>query len=117
MSSNHSSDCTLHNPEWRACCCNCRYHLRDYHHCTTPEGSLLRSEKYDNKCVCSVPRGWVCAAFWFAEKPGDGRVHSGWGEHGLCEMHVPNDRNDARADPGYTEKRRDEGGFTGLETP
>jgi hypothetical protein len=88
MSSNHSSDCSLHNPQFRSCCCNCRWHVRDFHHCTTPEGSRLRAES-GNGCVCSVPRGWICAGFLLSGEGPQAGAHSGWGEHGLCEMHQP----------------------------
>jgi hypothetical protein len=56
------------------CCCNCRYHIRDFHHCTT-------TGQVDGKCVCGAPRGWICMP------PESGVAYSGWGEHGLCEMH------------------------------
>jgi len=62
------------------CCCNCRHHARDYHHCgTSPE---LRSDA--QPCVCMVPKGWVCA---LERDTGGDRVHSGWSEHGLCDGH------------------------------
>lgn len=85
MSSNDPDNCCL--PEMKACCCTCRYLLRDYHHCTTPEGSALRDSDPANKCVCSVPRGWICAGFILSGEDPTAGVHSGWGEHGLCEMH------------------------------
>lgn len=95
MSHNDAASCQLHGP-FKSCCCNCRFHLRDYHHCTTMEGWLLRSEQYANKCVCAVPKGWVCAGFVMSgESPGAG-VHSGWGEHGMCEMHSPISENKQR---------------------
>lgn len=82
MSDNAPEACMLES-EFKSCCCNCRYHVRDYHHCTTPEGSKLREET-GNQCVCSVPRGWICIGMMF--EPGErdeGRAHSGWGEHGM----------------------------------
>ena len=69
--------------EWKACCCNCRYLLTDYHHCTT-------TGQVNNKCVCGIPRGFICTAGLSEE----GRVHSGWGEHGICEMHEPKEEKE-----------------------
>lgn len=64
------------------CCCNCAFHLRDYHHCTVTAGREETRARTGKQCVCSEPRGWVCAT-----PSGDGRVFSGWSEHGLCERH------------------------------
>ena len=61
------------------CCCNCENHYEDFYHCTTeprPEGV--------EGCVCSTHKGWICMASIDGEKP---RAHSGWGEHGMYEMH------------------------------
>lgn len=89
MSSDNPEACGL-SGEFKSCCCNCRYHLRDYHHCATKEGSALRMAfGNDNGCVCSVARGWVCAGFVLSGEDPTAGVHSGWGEHGLCEMHHP----------------------------
>lgn len=60
------------------CCCNCRFHLRDHHHCTTAGDDIKPAA---NDCKCSVPKGWVCAPPEFPV------VYSGWSEHGMCEMH------------------------------
>ena len=57
------------------CCCTCRHHIRDFHHCTT-----VQSRPQD-KCVCSQPKGWICMP------PELEAAFSGWTEHGLCEMH------------------------------
>ena len=56
------------------CCCNCANHLEDFYHCTTPP-------KPDGVkgCVCSTHKGWICHMI--------GKYHSGWSEHGFCEMH------------------------------
>lgn len=63
---------------WRGrCCCNCRWHIEDFHHCTT--AWELRSEK--GGCVCDEHKGWICMA------PEMEHAYSGWTEHGLCEMH------------------------------
>lgn len=51
-----------------ACCCTCAHHKIDASHPET-DGMPI-----------SHQRGWVCLA------PEFGRVFSGWGEHGLCEM-------------------------------
>lgn len=62
---------------FKACCCTCKHRLTDYHHCTT-------TGQVDGKCVCSRPRGFVCTSGL-----SEGIVHSGWSEHGLCELHEP----------------------------
>lgn len=66
-----------------SCCCNCRWHARDYRHCS-----------HDRKpgeprvgCICGEQKGWVCLAPEFVAEDGTARVHSNWSEHGLCEMH------------------------------
>jgi hypothetical protein len=65
-------------PKFGSCCCNCLYHLQDNYHCTTaPE---LRTEK--GGCMCGEQKGWICAPPEF-----EGTAHSGWTEHGMCEMH------------------------------
>lgn len=60
--------------EWNQCCCTCAHHLRDFHHCTT-------TGQRDGKCVCSEPKGWICVPPEFEG------AHSGWSEHGLCELY------------------------------
>ena len=62
-------------PTFGSCCCGCMYHVEDFHHCTTVEGS--------DHCVCSEHKGWICMP---PDSPG---AHSGWGEHGLCELWTP----------------------------
>lgn len=59
------------------CCCTCCYHLEDTHHCTT----AWSMRKIKGGCVCGVHKGWICVM------PETGKAHSGWTEHGLCEMH------------------------------
>ncbi len=63
-------------PDWGGCCCNCAWHLQDNHHCCT-----TRPEGMPN-CVCSEPKGWICAA------PEMERIHSGWPKHSYCECHT-----------------------------
>jgi hypothetical protein len=63
------------------CCCNCKHHLKDFHHCTTVEG-----RKKGDPCYCNDPKGWICMGE-IACDPENGRAHSGWGEHGECELH------------------------------
>ena len=60
------------------CCCNCANHIEDLHHCTTVKG------KHDD-CVCSKHKGWICI---IEIEPGNLVAHSGWPEHGMCEMHT-----------------------------
>jgi hypothetical protein len=57
------------------CCCGCLYHIDDFHHCSTVPDR--------NGCVCSQHKGWIC----FDQE--SKRAHSGWDEHGLCEMWAP----------------------------
>lgn len=78
-----SDACQL--PEYKRCCCTCLYRLQDFHHCTTVDEerkASLRSAGHDG-CLCSIPKGWICAPAGF-----EGRAHSDWSEHGICEMHV-----------------------------
>ena len=73
-----SSKIGCQKEKWKGrCCCNCRWHIEDLHHCTT--AWKMRKEK--GGCVCSEHKGWICMP---PELEG---AHSGWGEHGLCEMH------------------------------
>lgn len=65
----------------KPCCCNCRFHLADFRHCTTV------NRRPGEGCVCSQPRGWICAMPAMIPNYG-GRAHSGWREHGMCEMHT-----------------------------
>jgi hypothetical protein len=80
-----TSECCL--PEWEACCCTCKHRLTDYHHCVTTgqcgdKSGFKPGEETHLNCICSRPRGYVCAADILK-----GMVHSGWSEHGMCEMH------------------------------
>lgn len=65
------------------CCCNCKNHIEDFHHCMTVK------EKHDG-CVCSKHKGWICLISFEGEKP---RAHSNWLEHGYCELHIPEKLN------------------------
>lgn len=60
-----------------SCCCNCRWHIQDFHHCTT------RLDRKPGTCVCGDPKGWICMP------PELGNAYSGWDEHGMCECHEP----------------------------
>lgn len=68
-----TGDCQL--AERAMCCCTCKNHIRDFHHCTTVQMRPM------GKCVCSQPKGWICMPPEF-----DGAAYSGWTEHGICEM-------------------------------
>ena len=61
------------------CCCNCGNHHKDFHHpCTTGK-------------ECTTQKGWIC----IIDEKGDGMdlwAHSGWSEHGLCEMWRPKEK-------------------------
>jgi len=72
-----SIDCQKEKHQGR-CCCNCAWHIEDFHHCTT--ALELRKEKHG--CVCSEHKGWICMTSEF-----EGVAHSGWTEHSLCECH------------------------------
>lgn len=56
------------------CCCNCVYHIEDFHHCTTVNRAT-------GECVCKKHKGWICM-------PDNKIAYSGWTEHGMCEMHT-----------------------------
>ena len=74
-----------HNKEidnYGRCCCNCKWHIEDFHHCTTKKRT--RTESNTEGCCCDQHKGWICMM------PESERVYSGWSEHGLCEMHVFN---------------------------
>lgn len=60
-----------------ACCCNCKHRVEDFWHCTT------HPVRESRECRCSEPKGWICLGEWIQ----GGNAHSGWSEHGLCEMH------------------------------
>ena len=65
--------------DMKQCCCKCKHHLQDFHHCTTSRA--LRAER--GKCVCSAPKGWICRPPEF-----DGQCYSDWPEHSVgCEMY------------------------------
>ena len=69
-----------------ACCCNCRYHKEDFHHCTTMD-RVAHAVENDVPapvgCVCSLHKGWLCTGM-----VGEGGgIHSGWSDHGMCEIH------------------------------
>ena len=60
------------------CCCNCANHYEDTHHCTTKKHNL------DEGCVCGQHKGWIC----LIKIDGETRAHSGWSQHGFCELHT-----------------------------
>lgn len=79
-----SEECQIHSKVIKGgrCCCNCKHHIEDLHHCTT--NPALREEK--KGCICSEHKGWICLApEMFEERRGG--AYSGWPEHGMCEMH------------------------------
>lgn len=66
-----------HNESIKQCCCDCKYHLKDFHHCGTND--IL--QKHLNMCICDVPKGFICTV--------NGVAHSGWWEHSAgCEMYT-----------------------------
>ena len=75
------------DPNFAQCCCNCQYHKRVYFHCTTepkPTAEQKASAGRDGRCVCGVPKGWVCAM------PEHDRVYDNWPEHSVgCECYTP----------------------------
>lgn len=84
------SACTLTDPDFPQCCCNCKLHLTDYKHCTIhahPPG----------QCVCNEVKGFVCLIF-----ADEGIVHSEWPEHMCgCEGYYP--RHDHKTAIGLSE--------------
>ena len=60
-----------------ACCCNCKYHIKDFWHCTT------HPDKNTNGCKCNDQRGWIC---YVSDMKG-ADAYSNWPEHGCCELH------------------------------
>lgn len=67
------------------CCCNCANHYEDFYHCTSnpkPEGY----DKDNHECICNVHKGWICLISLEGERP---NAHSGWSEHGMCELWTP----------------------------
>lgn len=80
-----SEACQLNEGPFYQCCCNCRHHWQDFHHCTID--TAMREAK--GGCVCGVPKGWICVGMRI-EMDGAGPVHSGWAEHSVgCEMYQP----------------------------
>lgn len=71
-----------HLPEYEACCCTCKHRATDYEHCTTTKLDRV----IGSDCFCSIPKGFVCTVGFHID-PINGKVHSGWSEHGLCELH------------------------------
>lgn len=70
------------------CCCNCINHHEDFWHCTTLwDVKEYVESKQEGKgvCICGAHKGWICAE---PDLDGIGRWHSGWAEHGLCELHM-----------------------------
>lgn len=86
-------ECQL-NSELKQCCCNCKFHFQDYFHCTVlprpTREQKIAVGKEDSRCVCSVPKGYVCGL-----GIEDGRVHSNWPEHSCgCEGYIPKDEEE-----------------------
>jgi len=73
LSSISDEKCSIE--EWGGCCCNCKNHLEDFHHCCTTPG------RQQGTCYCNFHRGWICI-------PDGTRAHSGWSKHGYCELHI-----------------------------
>lgn len=71
--------CQSNAPVFSGCCCECKFHLQDFYHCSSTPRPLDASGALIPNCVCGIPKGWICMA------PDTSRVHSGWTEHGLCE--------------------------------
>lgn len=66
--------CECQLAKWERCCCTCKHHLKDFSHPCTDGGRV------------TVQRGWVCANPELFD--GARYVHSGWTEHGICEVHT-----------------------------
>ena len=59
------------------CCCTCKHHIKDFHHCTTVPNREPRT------CHCGIQKGWICFPYGFDSPV----AFSGWTEHGECECH------------------------------
>lgn len=77
MSTTAPTACQLTAEPFSQCCCNCRFRLTDYKHCSIhgqPAG----------KCVCSEVKGYICTGL-LGE---GGRAHSEWPKHSCgCELY------------------------------
>jgi hypothetical protein len=82
-----SKSCNLENGKGQ-CCCNCRYHIEDFHHCRT-----YKDKGPITQCVCSMHKGWICMP------PESSGASSDWAEHGRCEMHAPKVEAKTKAKP------------------
>lgn len=81
-----SETCQLEVEPFKQCCCNCKHHWQDFHHCITAPKDVKPGA---GGCQCSVPKGWACVVKKLVD-PGGGRIHSGWPEHSIgCEMYTP----------------------------
>lgn len=70
-----SKECTLSDPRWRQCCCNCEHHIPDYSH------PHIDDQPIDHQ------KGWICVVpvVAFREK----RASSDWPEHSVgCELYA-----------------------------
>lgn len=85
--------CQLENMQ--GCCCQCHWRLTDHSHPDTDGKSM--SEK----------RGYICIAFTQMEAMDV--AHSGWSEHGMCELFtalpVPGKRGLEDTEPGMPDTR------------
>lgn len=72
--------CTLTDPDWKQCCCNCQFHMPVTHHCGV---SPREVKELAGGCCCRVQKGWACVP------PGAGRVFDNWNEHSIgCELYT-----------------------------
>ena len=70
-------ECTLNDPEWSQCCCQCVYRVPTHYHCSFPPA---RTDKDKGKCGCEKQVGWACVA-------PELRVYVNWPEHKCgCEL-------------------------------
>lgn len=78
--------CGLNDPDWRQCCCNCKFHRPVHFHCCTnpkPTEEQKKAAGIEGGCVCGVQKGWACVT-------PDLRIHDNWPLHNIgCELYDP----------------------------
>lgn len=98
--------CTLHDPEWNQCCCNCvHHHAVHYNCCTRPKPSQKKREAAgvaaEGRCVCRVRKGWACMPPWGPEA----RIYDRWPEHSVgCEEYKAKDAQPREPSSGTENK-------------
>ncbi len=87
------SKCLL--PNYNQCCCTCKNHYEDLTHCaTTPKKQMYDENGKYKGCNCFKHKGWICMKEVFNDRTQETAImaHSGWTEHGLCELYIPKEK-------------------------